>query len=141
MAEVYREGLALPVIDRADPEPEITHVRVTNRNKFPIEDMFDSRKYVFGAGKSLTVDLEVARHIFGFALETEEKALLHCMRRFGWNSAAMASDARKFFSNLEFKPVRFMLVEEAPEPRKLGRPRKEETQAAPDPDATGSASA
>jgi hypothetical protein len=136
MAEVFRGDLALPIEDRAETEPPISHVKITNHNSFPLRDMFDSRVYEFPPGKGVTLDMATATHIFGFNLDSPEKALPHCMRRFGWNVPEHSVEARNYYNKLEFKPVRFVLVEQAPEPRRgPGRPRtKDETP-------TGSASA
>jgi hypothetical protein len=127
MVDVYRENLALPIADTAEPEPPISHVKVTNHNKFELRDMFDSRVYIFPPGKSVTLDMPTANHIFGLDLDNPDKALPHCMRRFGWNVPEHSQDAKDYFNNIEFKPVRFMLVETSPEPRRgPGRPRKDE---------------
>jgi hypothetical protein len=126
MAEVFRDGLALPIADHAEPEPAISHVKVINHNTFTLKDMFDSRVFEFPPNKPVTLDMPTANHIFGFDLDSPDKALIHCMRRFGWNVPERAGQARDYFNNIEFKPVRFVLVETAPEPRRVGRPRKDE---------------
>lgn len=114
--------------DRLEEPQPITHVRVINRNTFPIEDKFNSEEFVFEPGKRLVIPYVVAQHIFGLGLPPKEQ-LQHCQKRFGWNTPATMDAARMHFDNISIAPVYMRLVEVTPPPdfvdeppRRPGRP-------------------
>ena len=109
-------------------------VRVTNRNDFDLEDMFDGVPYVF-PGRTyekgdterknpqyhpVTVPPDVAAHIFAYGryADMPPKQQLNAMfdhiaKRFGWNAVHLADGkGREFFRNIDIRPVLFRLVEE-----------------------------
>lgn len=67
------------------PVPEKTFsVTVTNTGKETLCDMFDGEEFVFPAGKSVTIQSDVARHIFGYG----EKDKLSKVVRLGWTQTS-----------------------------------------------------
>lgn len=104
-----------------DQEATVGGVRIVNRNDFTIADMYDGVPYTFPTDSPVTVPPDAANHIFGWRLkgdeETDEKVaadmLLYCQKRHGWNTPEVvrAGNHTKWFGKLEFKSVRFRMVE------------------------------
>ncbi len=106
-----------------DTTQEVTvgGVRVVNNNDFTIADRFDGIPFTFESGKAQTIPPDAANHIFGWRpLDDDEEPaklaadmLLYCQKRHGWNTVEVvrAGNHTKWFGKLEFKPVRFRMVE------------------------------
>lgn len=96
----------------ASAEPAFTHVKITNHNDFDLDDRFDNQVFHFPSKKTVTIPLDVGRHLFGLGA-SEQEAMLHTIKRYGWNTAAMLADNRHvtYYKNLEIRPVRFQMVE------------------------------
>lgn len=104
-----------------DQELMVGSVRVVNGNDFTIKDMFDGVPFTFDPGKAVTIPTDAANHIFGWRslMEGESPAnltdemLVYCQKRHGWNTPEVvrSGNHQKWFGKLEFKPVRFRLVE------------------------------
>lgn len=102
-------------------EVTVGGVRVVNNNDFTIADRFDGVPFTFPPGRAETIPPDAANHIFGWRQigedETPEKVaadmLLYCQKRHGWNTVEVvrAGNHTKWFGKLEFKPVRFRMVE------------------------------
>jgi len=90
-----------------------THLKVTNNNSFPLEDMFDGVPYTFEPGKPLTIPPDAAFHIFAWQPGVDMKVVeKHICKRWGWNTPDMQKgDAEFFFKSLAFKPITFKMVE------------------------------
>lgn len=101
----------------------VINVKVTNNNKFDIEDRYDGIRYQFKAGQATSIPYEAACHIFGVDFAPNESghlnpnlredAFKHLQKRWGWNRSSEADDARKRFDKIEFSLTRNVLVEEA----------------------------
>ena len=82
-------------------------VRITNRNNaWNVRDRYAGIEYVFKAGDTVTVPLEVAEHIFGYGLTPEGKA--QKMRRMGianMKDAQGNSIAQRLWDNIVIKPA------------------------------------
>jgi hypothetical protein len=93
--------------------PRILHVRVINKNDFPITDMYDSVPYTFVPNMPVTIPVDAAAHIFGW-WEGCDPAVMkrHCQKRFGWNTPEMqsANQHEEFYKRLELKPMLYRLV-------------------------------
>ena len=95
------------------------HLKVTNRTKETIKDMYDGVPFIFEAGKSLKIPLDAALHIFGWHPDASlDEVERHTRRRLGWNTAQMMAmkmgdkdPGHELFSKLKFEPVRYKLVE------------------------------
>jgi len=113
-----------------DRGPIVGGVRVTNKNEFVIRDRFDGVPFTFEPGKSVTIPPDAANHIFGWRHHGDDEApehatndmLVYCQKRHGWNTPDIIKSGNhlKWFKAIEFKPVRFRMVEmsdedEAPE--------------------------
>ena len=123
--------MAMPVVDRdLEARPlERIHVRVVNRNDFPITDRYDGVVYKFepadqssaearGPDKkehSVTIPAEAANHIFGWTpTATHDEMFMHFQRRSGWNTPAYADGkGERFFKRIEITSVTYRLVEVA----------------------------
>ena len=95
-------------------EVTVGGVRVVNNNDFTISDMFDGVPFTFDPGKAETIPPDAAGHIFGWSPEaTPAEMLLYCQKRHGWNTPEVvrANNHTKWFGQIEFKPVRFRMVE------------------------------
>lgn len=102
-------------------EVTVGGVRVVNHNDFAITDRFDGVPFTFSPGKAETIPPDAANHIFGWRFhgegETPEAVaadmLVYCQKRHGWNTVEVvrAGNHTKWFGKLEFKPVRFRMVE------------------------------
>lgn len=97
------------------PEVSTTvHLKVTNRNKFPIKDMYDGVPFVFEPSKALKIPLDAAMHIFGWHPDaTNEDVRKYTCRRMGWNTAEMMKEGldRQYFDKIKFQPITYKLVE------------------------------
>lgn len=130
----------------------VLQVKVTNKNKFAIEDRYDGILYSMDAGKSVSIPYEAACHIFGVDFTPDnsgtmdpglrDAAYRHVSRRWGLNRSAKSGGfddkkAREVFDNIQFTLTTMVLVEQAveeevdlPAPHEIaankgGRPRKE----------------
>jgi hypothetical protein len=102
-------------------EVTVGGVRVVNSNDFTIADRFDGVPYTFETGKAQTLPPDAANHIFGWRplgederqSELDAEMLVYCQKRHGWNTPEVirADNHTKWFGKLEFKPVRFRMVE------------------------------
>lgn len=93
--------------------PRILHVRVINRNDFPLHDMYDSVPYNFLPGQPISIPVDAAAHIFGWWEGVDPaQQRRYVQRRFGWNTPAMQTSGQhdKFFENLDIKPMLYRLV-------------------------------
>lgn len=100
----------------------VLQVKVTNHNKFDIEDRYDGILYKLKSGEAVGIPYEAACHIFGvdFAPDAtghlnpnlREDAFKHLQKRWGWNRSSEAVEARKRFDKIEFSLTRHVLVEE-----------------------------
>jgi len=93
---------------------EYVNLKVTNKNDFTIHDRFDGVPYDFEPGKPLVIPADAAQHILGWLPGIETEAVRkYVEKRWGWNTPEMQANgnAKKFFANLEFAPVRYRLIE------------------------------
>lgn len=90
------------------------YVRIVNKNDFTLDDRIDGVEFAFPPKKAVTVPMSVARHFFRYGADpaTQKRYIL---MRYGYNTPAHQTSgaAAKFLSNLEFKPVRYRMVEQA----------------------------
>ena len=96
----------------AEP-PRILHVRVLNRNDFPLHDMYDSVPYTFAPGVAVSIPVDAAAHIFGWYEDGDPVVMRrYCQRRFGWNTPAMQQSNvhNDWFDKLDIKPMLYRLV-------------------------------
>lgn len=115
MPDPFVTRSAMPLYDRVEEPPQVTHVRVINRNTFEIEDRYDGEVFLFKPSVRVTVPYVVAQHIFGLDMNPKEQ-LYHCMRRFGWNTPNTMENAQMYFNNISIAPVFMKLVEATPDP-------------------------
>jgi hypothetical protein len=115
----------------------ITQVRVTNRNKFDIEDMYDGIAYNMKSNTPISMPYEAACHIFGADFSqgdsAREQAFKHVQRRWGWNRTDRLKQARDHFDRIEFEVTKMVMVEQKmeealPEPveHEVARGKKKE---------------
>jgi hypothetical protein len=113
-------------LDPFDDEPQVMQVRVTNRNTFSIDDMFDGTKFLFEPSRPITIPVDAAHHIFGwFAPFTDSEGhrhepdptemRRHTMRRFGWNTPAMEKVGDIYWQHIDIKPIVYRMVPVAAE--------------------------
>lgn len=124
----------------------VTHIRVTNKNDFPITDYFDGIARTFETGKALTIPLDAATLFFGFPVVMDEGGNAsiqiavnhdHIKRRYGWSNVEKLKDenmvdavmrvntaAQKYCDNIALEPVSMIMqevvharAEELPPPR------------------------
>lgn len=103
---------AAGTFSEAEP-PRILHVRVMNRNDFPINDMYDSVPYVFEPNLPISIPVDAAAHIFGWYEGVDPQQMRrYCQRRFGWNTPAMQASNQNndWFDKLDIKPMLYRLV-------------------------------
>lgn len=98
----------------------IINIRVTNKNADSYSDAHDGVNYHFlGKGKTQTISLEAARHIFGYSTKgADEKTMFdHVCKRWGWNTPENVRDGFKdihrIWANFVFTPVAYVLQEQA----------------------------
>lgn len=111
--------------DTENEKITVSGVRITNRNDFNIVDRFDGVPFTFESNKAETVPPDAANHIFGWAFEaTPDEMLLYCQKRHGWNTPEVIKSGNhlKWFKALEFKPVRFRMVEVVDDEDELPNP-------------------
>lgn len=102
-------------------EVTVGGVRIVNNNEFTIADMFDGVPFTFEPGKAITIPPDAANHIFGWRPVAENETesarnnemLIYCQKRHGWNTPDIVrvGEHTKRFGKLEFKAVRFRMVE------------------------------
>lgn len=132
----------------------VTHIRVTNKNDFPITDLYDGIARTFEPGKAVTVPLETATLFFGFPIVMDEGGNAHIQiavnhdhikRRYGWSNVERLKDesmvdavnrtntaAQKCCDNILLEPVSMVMqevvhnkpAEELPPPREVGDKQK-----------------
>jgi hypothetical protein len=110
------------------------HIKVTNKNDFPIEDRFDGIPYLIPAMGDCKIPYEAACHIFGVRFKAEpghnlpadfrEQMFRHVQRRWGWNRKEVIEKSREWFGRIETKLITLRLVEADPaEKEALPEPR------------------
>jgi hypothetical protein len=114
--EYGQQRVPMPAMDRREEVAPITHVRVINRNEFPIEDRYDSELFTFEPNQRVTIPRPVASHIFGLDIVNPQERVWYCAKRFGWNLPGMQKEALERFNNISIVPVFLKLVEITPEP-------------------------
>lgn len=90
------------------------NLKVTNKNEFTISDRFDGVPFEFEPNKPLVIPGDAALHMLGWQPDCDMRMVeLHVQRRWGWNTAEMVKDgtARKYFLNIELRPVTYRMVE------------------------------
>ena len=105
-------------MDAPDNGQGLHFVKVTNRNGFALPaDFFDGVRFTFPPNEPQSIPADAAAHFFGYPGDVEDM-FDHTTKRYGWNLPQHIvkgpdgqSDAEKFFSKLEFKPVVYELVE------------------------------
>ena len=87
-------------------EPEVTPegkfagfelIRVTNKNDFPITDMYDGVPYLFAPNKPISIPVAAASHFFAWPTDDPKLFGLWLSKRLGWNTKAdleLQSDGR-----------------------------------------------
>ena len=125
----------------------VLQVKVTNRNKFDIEERYDGILYTMASNKPVSLPYDAACHIFGVDFapsgtghldpDLREQAFSHIQRRWGWNRTSNIKESRANFDRIEFSLTHMVMVEqpaeveELPAPHeivavgKINRPRKE----------------
>ena len=95
----------------------VQFVKVKNNNTFAIADRYDGVPYIFGAGKTETIPLDAAQHIFGFREDGDTEAMYHYMvQRHGWNTYKVPEEtARANVGNIVMTKVSARLVMEPPQ--------------------------
>lgn len=94
------------------------YVKVTNKNDIDIDDRFEGKRYVFPAGKSVSIPYEVACHIFEIEhpeeLKDKDRLLKTLCRRWGWNTPHMIKEKEnlKMFANIQVVLVTYKVVRE-----------------------------
>lgn len=75
-------------------------LRVTNKNKFTLEDRYDGINYVFETNKPVVIEEEAARHFFGYGIADKVPFLV----RQGWCvSSDKTDEAMKKLNNFVFE--------------------------------------
>jgi hypothetical protein len=69
--------------EKIDAAPAVMALEVTNRNDFPIHDMFNGVPHVFPSGQTVEISTDAAAHFFGWPGEDADRAL-HMAKRYGW---------------------------------------------------------
>lgn len=72
-------------IDRAETEPAVMLLEVTNHNDFDIQDMFNGIPVTFLKGEKVEITPEQALHFFSWPGEDADRAM-HMAKRYGWGS-------------------------------------------------------
>lgn len=67
----------------------MSSIYVTNETEAPIKGRFAGQDYVFPVGESVAIDIDTARHLFGFGESDKSLAL----QRLGWLAASEHYDA------------------------------------------------
>lgn len=104
-----------------DSGPQVMQVRIINRNSFPLTDMFDGTPYTFEPNVPLAIPVDAAHHIFGWFAPYEDQhgnkhepdpteMRRHTMRRFGWNTPAMAEVGDIYYSHIKLSPITYRMV-------------------------------
>lgn len=112
------------------------HIKVTNKNEFPIEDRFDGIPYVIPAMGHCNIPYEAACHIFGVAFRAEqghnlpadfrERMFRYVQRRWGWNRKEVLEQSKEWFAKIETRLIALRLVEADDEEKQaLPEPRGE----------------
>lgn len=97
----------------------IINVRVTNKNKVEYSDACSGKVYTFEPGKTTSIPLEAAKHIFSYDVKGSDEQVMfqHVCKRWGWNTPenvkAHFADIKEIWANFEFTPVAVKMVEQA----------------------------
>ena len=90
----------------------IINIRVTNYNETSYTDFHNGERYVFeGGGKTTSIPLEAATHIFGYSMKDSDEASMfnHVCKRWGWNTPENVKEnfkgPKSFWAKITFTPV------------------------------------
>jgi hypothetical protein len=98
-------------------ERRIMNVKVRNDNGETFTDEFSGKTYVFAAGKTISLPLEAAKHIFGYNVKGADDRTMfdHVCKRWGWNTPANVTkgfqEIKEIWSKFTFTPVVLKMVE------------------------------
>jgi len=111
-------------------EPEVTPegkfagfelIRVTNKNDFPITDMYDGVPYLFAPNKPISIPVAAASHFFAWPTDDPKLFGLWLSKRLGWNTKAdleLQSDGRMrwqhWVEKIHIEAVQYELVQRDP---------------------------
>lgn len=105
-------------------QQRIKYVQVTNGLDFPFVDRHDGVPYTIQPGRTLSIPLDVAAHIFGFDGKNDRAAMMrYVTRRQGWNTPEYIAvnletgrtKAEELFSRLKIEAVMYKLVPVEPQ--------------------------
>jgi hypothetical protein len=85
---------------------KIINVRVTNGNKdMSFHDKCEGIAYDFPAGKTVSIPLSAAKHIFGYDVKGRDESSMfnHTCMRWGWNTPANVRNGFKGYTDKDGK--------------------------------------
>lgn len=100
-----------------DTDKRIINVRITNNNTEDFTDSYNGKDFVFKSGKTTSIPLEAAHHLFGYSVKgCDERVMFHHVcKRWGWNTPENVKSnfdsVKKIWSNFEFTPVAVRMTE------------------------------
>lgn len=107
---------------QAGEKPTFQLIRITNRNDFAIEDMFDGVPYKFLPNTPLSIPPEAAAHFFAWPSDDAQLVRLWIAKRLGWNTMRdieRQADGRMrwehWVDKIEVQPVHYDLVARDPD--------------------------
>jgi hypothetical protein len=113
------------MLSRKAPEAAmpVTSVNVHNANDFVLTDKYDNARYTFSPGRTVSIPVAVAKHIFGWHERAPDAInFLYMAERLGWDRTDVWPQAYQWLKRFTIGPAETEPVPTRPVPVRAARP-------------------